>query len=93
MKIKELLIGITMGVVLTLIGMYSFTLFFSNEKVLDSFYLLYTQKKLGGLMSIGALLNLPAFFVFINQYRYYRAYGLVSLLLFLVVIIGLLKII
>ena len=91
MKIKERLTGIAMGIVLTLIGMYSFTLLFSDEKVLDSFYLLYTQKKLGGLMSIGALLNLPVFFVFINQYRYDRAYGLVSFLLVLVVIIGLLK--
>ena len=76
MKIKERLTGIAMGIVLTLIGMYSFTLLFSDEKVLDSFYLLYTQKKLGGLMSIGALLNLPVFFVFINQYRYDKAYGL-----------------
>ena len=91
MKIKERLIGITTGIILTSIGMFSFTLFFSEEKVLDSLYLLYTQKKLGGLMSIGALLNLPVFFVFINQYRYDRAYGLVSFLLVLVLIIGLLK--
>lgn len=91
MKIKERFIGITTGIILTSIGMFSFTLFFSEEKVLDSLYLLYTQKKLGGLMSIGALLNLPVFFVFINQYRYDRAYGLVSFLLVLVVIIGLLK--
>ena len=91
MKIKERLIGITTGIILTSIGMFSFTLFFSEEKVLDSLYLLYTQKKLGGLMSIGALLNLPVFFVFINQYRYDRAYGLVSFLLVLVVINGLLK--
>ncbi len=61
MKIKERLIGITTGIILTSIGMFSFTLFFSEEKVLDSLYLLYTQKKLGGLMSIGALLNLPVF--------------------------------
>ena len=91
MKIKERLIGITTGIILTSIGMFSFTLFFSEEKVLDSLYLLYTQKKLGGLMSIGTLLNLPVFFVFINQYRYDRAYGLVSFLLVLVLIIGLLK--
>ena len=91
MKIKERLIGIATGIILTSIGMFSFTLFFSEEKVLDSLYLLYIQKKLGGLMSIGALLNLPVFFVFINQYRYDRAYGLVSFLLVLVVIIGLLK--
>ena len=91
MKIKERLTGIATGIILTSIGMFSFTLFFSEEKVLDSLYLLYTQKKLGGLMSIGALLNLPVFFVFINQYRYDRAYGLVSFLLVLVVIIGLLK--
>lgn len=91
MRIKERLIGIAMGIVLTLIGMYSFTLFFSEEKVMDSLYLLYSKKKLGGLISIGALLNLPVFFVFINQYRYDRAYGLVSLLLILVIIIGVLK--
>jgi hypothetical protein len=37
------------------------------------------------------LLNLPVFFFFIKQYRYDRAYGLVSFSLLLVGIIALLK--
>lgn len=60
-------------------------------KVWDSFYVIYTQRKLGGLLSIGALLNLPAFFIIIKKKLYERAYGLIGLLFLLVIIVTLLK--
>ena len=91
LKTKERIMGVAMGAVLTLIGMIGFTLFFSEEAIWSSFEALYFEKKLGSLISIGALINLPVFFVFINQYRYERAYGLVSFLLFLVGVVALLK--
>ncbi len=91
MKIKERLIGIASGIILTSIGATIFILFFSDMSVSDGFYVLYLQKKLGALLSIGALLNIPVFFIFINRKLYGRAYGLLGLLFLLVVIIALLK--
>ncbi|MDA8698951.1 hypothetical protein N9M11_02390 [Flavobacteriaceae bacterium] len=91
MRSKERLMGVAMGLVLTLVGMSGFTLFFSDESLLGSIQILYIENKLGSLISIGALLNLPVFFVFINQYRYDRAYGLVFFSLFLVALIAILK--
>jgi len=43
------------------------------------------------LISLGALLNLPAFFILIRRRDYQIAYGLVSLLILLVVVIAILK--
>lgn len=91
MRTREHIMGIAMGLVLTLVGMTIFTFIFSEEGILNSFRVLYIERKLGSLISLGALLNLPVFFIFIKQYRYDRAYGLVGFLLLLVGIIALLK--
>ena len=88
---KERLMGFAMGMVLTLLGMSIFTLLFSDQTICGSLQILYIEKKLGSLISLGALLNLPMFFVFIKQHRYHRAYGLLSFLLLLVLIIASLK--
>lgn len=88
---KERLMGFAMGMVLTLLGMSIFTLLFSDQTIWGSLQILYIEKKLGSLISLGALLNLPMFFVFIKQLRYHRAYGLLSFLLLLVLIIASLK--
>lgn len=91
MRYKEKLIGIVIGLILTFIGMILFTLYFSEDGLFSSFKLLYYQNKLGSLISLGALLNLPAFFILIRRRDYQIAYGLVSLLILLVVVIAILK--
>ena len=93
MRTKEKLIGAVIGLVLTFIGMALFTLYFSESDLISSFKLLYYQNKLGSLISLGALLNLPAFFILIRRRDYQIAYGLVSLLILLVVVVALLKVI
>ena len=90
---KETLLGMLVGTVLTFIGMYLFTLFFSDTGIIDSIGLLYAQGKLAGLISLGALLNLPVFFYLLQQYRYKMAYGMVGILLFLVGLVALLKVV
>ena len=90
---KETLLGMLVGTVLTFIGMYLFTLFFSDTGIIDSIGLLYAQGKLAGLISLGALLNLPVFFYLLQQYRYKMAYGMVGILLFLVGLVSLLKVV
>ena len=79
------------GLVLTLIGMSLYTFYFSEETLLNSLSFLYQEKKLGALISLGALLNLPAFFVLIRRENYRTAYGLVGMLIVLVGVIALLK--
>lgn len=93
MRTKEKLIGAVTGLVLTFIGMALFTLYFSESDLISSFKLLYYQNKLGSLISLGALLNLPAFFILIRRRDYQIAYGLVSLLILLVVVVAILKIV
>lgn len=88
---KEGIIGIISGLALTLLGMSLFILFFSKATFYESFQHLYIEKKLGALISLGALLNLPLFFIFLHKNRYQMAYGLVGVLILLVGIVALLK--
>lgn len=91
MRTKETLLGILIGLALTLIGMSIYTFYFSEETLLNSLSFLYQERKLGALISLGALLNLPAFFVLIRKEKYPTAYGLVGILIVLVGVIALLK--
>lgn len=93
MRNKQQLIGVIIGLVLTVIGMTLFTLYFSESDLISSIKLLYDQNKLGSLISLGALLNLPAFFVLIRKRDYQIAYGLVSVLILLVVVVAILKVV
>ena len=88
---KEGLIGIICGLVLTFLGMSLFTFFFSSENLFESLNHLYSEKKLGALISLGALLNLPFFFFLLYKNRYQMAYGLVGVLMLLVGLVALLK--
>jgi hypothetical protein len=90
---KEKIIGAVIGLVLTFLGMVLFTLYFSEANLFSSFELLYQEKKLGSLISLGALLNLPTFFILIRRRDYQTAYGLVSLLILLVVVVAILKVV
>jgi len=89
---KETILGMLVGTLLTFIGMSLFTLFFSDSGIMESIEILYAQGKLGGLISLGALLNLPVFFYLLKQYQYKMAYGMVGFLLFFVVLVALLKV-
>lgn len=88
---KKVLIGGFSGLCITGVGMCVFTLFFSSGNLWDSFVLLYTEKKLGALISIGSLPNLPFFFYLLRQQRYATANGLVGVLIALVGVVALLK--
>ena len=53
----------------------------------------YDQKKLGGLISMGALINLPLFFLGMRKKKVNFAKGILITSIFLVVVVALLKII
>ena len=67
MEIKELTKGIIAGLLASLSMTIFIIIFLSDATIEDSLMLLYKQKKIGGLISLGALVNLPLFFLGIRR--------------------------
>ena len=91
--IKKKIIGFLIGITATLAGVTIFTIIFSPESISRSLKSLFIQKKLGALISVGSLINIPLFFVLLKLNKINYAYGLISFLLLLVFIIAVLKIV
>lgn len=89
---KKRFIGMGLCLLCTLIGGSIFTLVFAEGPFIESLFLLYTEKKLGALISLGALLNLPVFFYLLRQHKFSIAYGMIGMLLFLVAVVAFLKV-
>lgn len=73
---KDILIGFIVGLIANVIGLYFATSYFG--KGADFMTVIKTASLegfLGKLISLGALLNLIAFFVFIRKKQDYRAGG------------------
>jgi hypothetical protein len=58
---KEIFIGFISGTLATASSIIFLTLILSDLPVEDSWKLMYEQKKLGGLISLGAIVNLIIF--------------------------------
>ena len=84
--------GILTGLLWTCFGVIFLLFFLSDLTIEKSILSLYTQNKLGGLISIAALINLPIFFVALKKNKFEFASGLVAISLLFVIIIALLKI-
>lgn len=83
---KELFIGSLVGLIANAIGLYFATIFFGNGK--DFITVLSTASSegvLGKLISLGAILNLVAFFVFIKKKQDYRARGVLLITIIIAV--------
>lgn len=75
---KELFIGFIVGLIANSIGFIMATFIFGNgESIPVAFRQSLAQGFFNKLVSIGALLNLVAFFLFIKQKRDYRARGVI----------------
>lgn len=75
---KEILIGIVVGIIATLIGMFFYSMYSASTSNLTqetAIKVFIEQGKLGYLVSIGAILNLLAFFIFLKRKQDYRARG------------------
>lgn len=76
MKNKEIIIGLIIGLVTSVIGLTLSLLFFgTGDSISDSLNIAIAQGVFTKLVSIGALLNLGAFFLFINTDKESRAKG------------------
>ncbi|WP_323786956.1 hypothetical protein [Psychroserpens sp.] len=76
MKHKDIIIGIIIGLIASAIGLTLSLLFFgTGESIKDSLRIALAQGVFTKLVSIGALLNLGAFFLFINTNKESKAKG------------------
>ena len=91
--IKKKLMGFVIGITATIAGITFFTIIFSPESISSSLKSLFVQKKLGALISVGSLINIPLFFILLKLNKINQAYGLILFLLLLVFIVAILKIV
>ena len=73
--IKEILIGLIVGLLCNASGMYLYIFFFSDYEIEDTLKLALENDFLGSLIALGAILNFLAFFVFLRKNQTYRARG------------------
>ena len=91
MKDKYFFWGIITGLLWTSFGVLFLVFFLSEASMEDSISGLYKQKRLGGLISLAALINLPIFFIALRKNKFAFAAGLVAISLAMVLLIAFLK--
>ena len=83
---KEVLIGFVVGIIANSIGLYfTATLLGESDNVIMVLKTASAEGFLGKLISIGAILNLAAFFIFIKKKKDYRARGVLLATVFIAV--------
>ena len=92
-KDKYFLWGIFAGFLWTSFGVIILVISLSEASLEDSLFYLYDQKRLGGLISLAALINLPIFFISLRKNKMPFAAGIVAISIITVIFIGLLKLI
>ena len=83
---KELLVGVLSGIISSFAGLILVTLSFDgNSSIIEILQNAYYENFLGKLISLGAILNLLVFFVFIKKKQDQRAKGVLLLTIFLAI--------
>ncbi|WP_242091837.1 hypothetical protein [Aestuariivivens sediminicola] len=83
---KDIFIGIFVGLVANLMGLFfTATLLGRGDDFTSVIEAAYQEGFLGKLISLGAILNLVAFFVFIKKKQDYRARGVLLITVFIAV--------
>ena len=83
---KEIFIGMFVGLIANAIGLYfAATLLGKGDDVTTVIKAAANEGFLGKLISLGAILNLIAFFVFIRKKQDYRARGVLLITVFIAV--------
>ncbi len=75
--IKEILIGVVVGLVANAAGIYLYIYFLSDQSLEATLHAAVENDFLGSLIALGAILNLLSFFVFLKKKQIYRARGVV----------------
>lgn len=93
---KNVFIGFIVGIVANLIGLYlAATLLGQLSENNDGFFKVFKAAQsegfLGKLISLGAILNLAVFFVFLNRKQDYKARGVLLATILVAIITFLIK--
>ena len=91
-KSKYFFWGLFAGLLWTSFGLIILLFFLSDIPLDESILKLYQKQKLGGVISLAALINLPIFFIALRKNKFDFATGLVAISLILVFVIVILKI-
>ena len=85
-KKKEILKGVFSAIISSFSGLILAVLFLSeNDSIIDSLKNSYYENFLGKLISLGAILNVLVFFVFIKKNQDQRAKGVLLFTIFLAI--------
>jgi hypothetical protein len=93
LKNKKIFQGVIASFFASSSTMIFILLYFSEGPIEDVIVSLFQQKKLGGLISIGALINLPLFFLGIHKRKTNFAKGVMITSIIIVMMVAILKII
>ncbi|MGX1024673.1 hypothetical protein [Flavobacterium sp. CS20] len=88
---KEIFIGILLGLICNVAGMYIYIAIFTNYDLIYAINYAYRDHFLGGLIAIGAVANFLPFFVYIKKNKIYRARGVLLFSILMAVLILILK--
>ncbi|WP_026450476.1 hypothetical protein [Aequorivita capsosiphonis] len=75
--VREILLGLLIGLAANLAGTYLYIFFFSDFGLKETLIGALENDILGSLIALGAILNLIVFFIFIKKNEIYRARGVV----------------
>ena len=87
-KNKKFYFGIISGILWTSFVLIIFLLILSDDPIEFTLQYSYKNNKLGGLIALSSLINLPIFFIAIKRNKISFASGLVAFLILLVLIIA-----
>lgn len=77
MKKTDLLIGLLIGIVTSLLGASLFLAFFTNYNLLRDFQAIRAEQILGKVITLGAILNIIIFFILLKKNKELMARGVV----------------
>ena len=72
---KEILVGILVGLLATVLGFYLYVEFILNGSFQESLVIINNKNLYGQILSIAAIPNLLVFFIFIKKKQDYKARG------------------
>jgi formate-dependent nitrite reductase membrane component NrfD len=80
---KEIIIGIITGIAANVLGVILYILAFSDEGIDATLQQSMAEGYFGKIVTLGAVLNLAAFFIFIKKKQDYRARGVLLATIFI----------
>lgn len=82
---KEIIIGCIIGILANTLGVFLYILIFSDKSIEATLKQAMAEGFLGKIISLGAVLNLMAFFIFLKKKQDYRARGVLLSTMFIAI--------